>query len=46
MMLNLHDADLPQGLSIGQIRNEAIALLLAAHVTTATTLTWAWHLLA
>lgn len=46
LMLNLRDADLPDGLNREQIRNEAIGLLLAGHVTTATALTWCWHLLA
>lgn len=33
------------GLSDGDVRNEIITLVLAGHETTATALTWGWHLL-
>jgi cytochrome P450 len=40
------DPETGQGMSVEQLRNETITLLLAGHETTANALTWTWHLLA
>jgi cytochrome P450 len=46
MLMNARDADTGEGMSNKQIRDEIMTIFLAGHETTATTLSWAWHLLA
>jgi len=46
MLLAAHDEGDGSGMSDRQIRDEAMTIFLAGHETTATALTWAWHLLA
>ncbi len=45
MLMNARDADTGEGMSDKQIRDEMMTIFLAGHETTATTLSWAWHLL-
>lgn len=45
-LLNTIDADTGQQLDDRAIRDEVLTLLIAGHETTASALTWAWHLLA
>jgi len=45
-LLNAVDADTGQQLDDRAIRDEVLTLLIAGHETTASALTWAWHLLA
>lgn len=45
MLLSVRDPESGEGLSLEQIRNEIITLLIAGHETTANALTWTFHLL-
>jgi cytochrome P450 len=45
MLLKARDPDSGEGLSLKQVRNEIITLLIAGHETTANALTWSLHLL-
>jgi cytochrome P450 len=45
MLMQARDED-GSAMSDGQLRDEAMTLILAGHETTALALTWAWHLLA
>ena len=44
-MLGHYRPDDPASISLQQIRNEIVVLLMAGHETTANTLSWAWYLL-
>lgn len=46
LLLALDDEGDGAGMTDGQLRDEAMTLLLAGHETTATALAWTWHLLA
>ncbi|MDV6234187.1 cytochrome P450 [Leptospira ellisii] len=46
MLLQIQDEETGETMSLEQVRDEAITLLLAGHETTANALTWALHLLA
>ncbi len=46
LLLAHHDARSPQGLTLEQVRNEAVVIFMAGHETTANALAWAWYLLA
>ncbi|AYV56151.1 cytochrome P450 [Leptospira kmetyi] len=45
MLLEIQDEETGEKMSLEQVRDEAITLLLAGHETTANALTWAFHLL-
>ncbi|NTU74840.1 MAG: cytochrome P450 [Anaerolineaceae bacterium] len=45
MLLRARDEQTGAGLSIAQVRDEVITLLIAGHETVASALTWAWRLL-
>ena len=45
-MLGHYDPNDPGSVSLQQIRNEIVVLLMAGHETTANTLAWSWYLLA
>ncbi|RAG85108.1 cytochrome P450 [Streptacidiphilus pinicola] len=45
LLLAARDADTGEPMEDGQVRDEAITLLMAGHETTASSLTWAYHLL-
>jgi pentalenene oxygenase len=45
MLLAARDEDTGQGMSDSQIHDECLSLLLAGAETTATTLSWVWHVL-
>jgi cyclooctatin synthase len=45
MLLAARDEDTGQGMSDGQIHDECVSLLVAGTETTATTLSWVWHVL-
>jgi cytochrome P450 len=46
MLMDARDADSGQGMTDGQLRDEAMTLFLAGHETTAVALSWLWYLLA
>ncbi len=46
LLLAARDDDTGAGLSDGEVRDEAVTLLLAGHETTAVALSWAWPLIA
>ena len=46
LLLAARDEDSGAGLSDGEVRDEAVTLLLAGHETTAVALSWAWPLIA
>jgi len=46
LLLQSHESRLPGGLTLEQVRNEAVVIFMAGHETTANTLAWAWYLLA
>lgn len=46
MLLAARDEDDGSAMSDGELRDEVLTLFLAGHETTATTMTWAWRLLA
>jgi cytochrome P450 len=46
MLLSARDADTGEGMSDQQIRDEVTTIFFAGHETTASTLSWAWYLLA
>lgn len=45
LLLSAQDPETGDGLSITQLRNEVLTMLLAGHETTANALSWTWHLL-
>jgi len=45
-MLNYYKPDDPGSVTLQQIRNEIVVLLMAGHETTANSLSWTWYLLA
>jgi cytochrome P450 len=46
LLLKAHDPEIGLGEGDGQLRDEVVTLLVAAHETTPLALTWTWHLLA
>jgi cytochrome P450 len=46
MLMNARDAHTGEGMSDKLIRDEIMTIFLAGHETTATTLSWAWYLIA
>lgn len=46
LLLQSHESRSPGGLTLEQVRNEAVVIFMAGHETTANTLAWAWYLLA
>jgi len=46
LLLQNHESRAPGGLTLEQIRNEAVVIFMAGHETTANALAWAWYLLA
>ena len=44
-MLGYYRPDDPESISLQQIRNEIVVLLMAGHETTANSLSWSWYLL-
>jgi len=46
LLLSVRDEDTGETMADGQIRDEAVTVLLAGHETTASALAWAFHLLA
>lgn len=45
MLLMARDEDTGEGMSVSQLRDEVMTLLLAGHETTANALSWTWYLL-
>ena len=45
MLLQVRDAEDGGGMSVTQVRDEAMTIFLAGHETTAQALTWTWYLL-
>jgi len=46
LLLQNHESRGAGGLTLEQVRNEAVVIFMAGHETTANTLAWAWYLLA
>jgi len=46
MLLMARDEETGQGLSLQQVHDEALTMMMAGHETIAAALTWTWHLLA
>jgi cytochrome P450 len=46
LLLQNHESRVTGGLTLEQVRNEAVVIFMAGHETTANTLAWAWYLLA
>jgi cytochrome P450 len=46
MLLQNHESRRAGGLTLEQVRNEAVVIFMAGHETTANALAWAWYLLA
>lgn len=46
LLLSTRDADTGEPMNDRQVRDEALAILIAGHETTANALNWTWHLLA
>jgi cytochrome P450 len=46
LLLANHESRTPGGLTLEQVRNEAVVIFMAGHETTANALAWAWYLLA
>ena len=46
LLLQNHESRVAGGLTLEQVRNEAVVIFMAGHETTANTLAWAWYLLA
>jgi cytochrome P450 len=45
MLLEAHDPETGEGMSLKQVRDEVMTVFLAGHETTALALTWTWYLL-
>lgn len=45
MLLMARDEETGQGLSLQQVHDEVLTMMMAGHETTAAALTWTWHLL-
>ena len=45
ILMNARDPESGQGLSLEELRNQALTIFLAGHETTALALSWTWHLL-
>jgi cytochrome P450 len=45
MLLSARDAETGEGMSDKQLRDEILTIMLAGHETTASALSWCWHLL-
>lgn len=46
LLLQNHESRVAGGLTLEQVRNEAVVIFMAGHETTANALAWAWYLLA